>query len=364
MACLQGPPQAAFATKATGTDFSHQQPAGDTPGVAAAPVALAGAIVPGVATLIVTLSAHAAVFGVGITATVGSMLVTARSGTVGWIVPGGRLLGMSGVESGKAAPLVGGPPGVELHTVVDELPSGDTGDMVPVALPTIVVGMVPKGFDGIVVGSIVVEEEFDVVGGAAETVGIVPVAPPTADMEVICTVGVPGAICPVGVEQATTVPGIVGSEASGTGASVVSGVPGWVVAENGPGPFSGEVTIVAGVDGSPMAVLPMVETWATQTVQFASRVAAVNSKRRMATALLRTDLACLRLMHGDLAALRQVDHRIKDHLIAGPDAIVHFDLLAEVARDRNLLQMGGAVLDHRDMQSVLIEYDGIGWNDH
>ena len=54
----------------------HQQPGGgDTPGVAAAPVALAGAIVPGVAKFIVVLSAHAEVFGVGITAIVGSMLV-------------------------------------------------------------------------------------------------------------------------------------------------------------------------------------------------------------------------------------------------------------------------------------------------
>jgi hypothetical protein len=54
----------------------HQQPGGaDTPGVAAAPVALAGAIVPGVARFIVVLSAHADVFGVGITAIVGSMPV-------------------------------------------------------------------------------------------------------------------------------------------------------------------------------------------------------------------------------------------------------------------------------------------------
>ena len=53
--------------------------------------------------------------------------------------------GISGVESGKAAPLVGGPPGVELHTVVEGLPSGDAGDMVPVVLPTIGVGMVPNG---------------------------------------------------------------------------------------------------------------------------------------------------------------------------------------------------------------------------
>jgi hypothetical protein len=55
--------------------FSRQQPGGDTPGVAAAPVALAGAIVPDVARFIVVLSAHAEVFGVGITGIVGSMLV-------------------------------------------------------------------------------------------------------------------------------------------------------------------------------------------------------------------------------------------------------------------------------------------------
>jgi hypothetical protein len=47
-------------------------------------VALAGAIVPGVARLfIVMLSAHAAEFGVGITVIVGSMLVLASSVTVG-----------------------------------------------------------------------------------------------------------------------------------------------------------------------------------------------------------------------------------------------------------------------------------------
>jgi hypothetical protein len=61
---------------------SRQQPDGDdTPGVAAAPVALAGAIVPGVArSFIIVFSAHADVFGVGTTvivgpAVVGSMLV-------------------------------------------------------------------------------------------------------------------------------------------------------------------------------------------------------------------------------------------------------------------------------------------------
>jgi hypothetical protein len=276
-------------------------------------------------------------------------------------VPSGGLLGTSGVESGKAAPLVGGPPGVELHTVVDELPSGDTGNVVPVLLPTIGVGMVPNGVAGIiavdvivvvdgvivavlpamdvetvlgtvdgvgtgvaameggggagivgvggtgmvepgivdmndvagcadskngaVVPSVVDVEEIagtaDVVG-AADVDGIDPVVPPVADTDVTGTAGVPGAICPVGVEQVTTVPGVVGSEARGTGASVVSGTPGWVVAENGLGPLSGDVTIVPGVDERPMAVLPMVETCARQAWAPNSSVAAVNSERRIA----------------------------------------------------------------------------------
>ena len=278
-------------------------------------------------------------------------------------MPGEGLLGTSGIESGKAAPLVGGPPGVELHTVVDALPSGDTGDMVPVVLPTIGAGMVPNGLAGIsAVDDIVVVDDVviavlpamdveivpgsvDGVGtsaavmegggsagiaggggagmvvpgivdrndeagcadsvsidavvlsvvdevagtadivGAAATGGIVPVVTPAADMGVTGTAGVPGPICPVGVAQVTTVPGVVGSEASGTGASVVSGVPGWVVAENGLGPLSGDVTIVPGVDARPMAVVPMVETCARQAPQPNSRMAVVNRKRRIAIAL-------------------------------------------------------------------------------
>jgi hypothetical protein len=60
-----------------GKRVSRQQPdsAGDTPGVAAAPVAFAGVIMLGVARLIVVASAHADVFGVGTTVVVGSMLV-------------------------------------------------------------------------------------------------------------------------------------------------------------------------------------------------------------------------------------------------------------------------------------------------
>jgi hypothetical protein len=45
------------------------------------------------------------------------------------------------------------------------------------------------------------------------------------------------------------------------------------------------VTIVAGVVGSPMAVLPMVETCARPTLQLPSKIAVVNSKRRIAIAL-------------------------------------------------------------------------------
>jgi len=299
---------------------------------------LAGAIMPGVARFIVTLSAHAGVFGVGITAIVGSMLVPASCVTAGWIVPGGGELETSGVESGTAAPLVGGPPGAELHTVADMLPSGDAGDMVPVVLLTNGVGIVPKGVVGIiVVDSVMVDgvnvavllaidvtmgaalmeggdgagvagvcagavepgivDMNDVAGcadsarigavvlsGAADIVGAAGIdgsAP--VDTDVTVTVGVPGPICPVGVEQITTVPGVVGSDASGIGASVVSAVPGWVVAENGLGPLSGDVTIVPGVDGRPMAVLPMVETCARQALQPASKMAVdVNSKRRIA----------------------------------------------------------------------------------
>ena len=81
-------------------------------------------------------------------------------------MPGGGLLGIWGVESGKAAPLVGGPPGVELHTVVDEPPSGDTGDMVPVLLPTI---GVPNGVDGVIVT--VLPAMVELVDGTVDIVG-------------------------------------------------------------------------------------------------------------------------------------------------------------------------------------------------
>ena len=75
-----------FLREGLGRLVFRQQPdgdAGDTPGVAAAPVALAGAIVPGVDRFMVTLSAQADVFGVGITPVVGSMLASPSTATVG-----------------------------------------------------------------------------------------------------------------------------------------------------------------------------------------------------------------------------------------------------------------------------------------
>jgi hypothetical protein len=273
---------------------------------------LAGAIVPGVARYIVMLSAHADVFGVGITAIVGSMLAAPSCVIPGWMVPDGEFAAISGVESGKAAPLVGGPPGTELHTVVEGLPSAFVGEMLPVVVATIDVEMVPSVAPGVIavadivmvdaaVGAMVlgigVETVLNTVddgtgtaamegvgsggsgggsgagmvvpgitvmavaagcantvvavekgagaavtagpvgiGGAAGIDGIIPAVPLIAAKEIAGTAAVPGVICPVGVAQVTTVPGVVGSDASGTGANVVSAVPGWVVAENGLGP--------------------------------------------------------------------------------------------------------------------------------
>jgi hypothetical protein len=286
--------------------LSRQQPSGETPGVAAAPLALADAIEPGIARFIVVLSAHAGLFGVGITAAAGSMLVPPSCATSCGIVPGGGFAGISGVESGKAAPLVGGPPGVVPHTVAEGLPSGATGDMVPVVLPLIDVELIVDGPNDIAVVALVLAVDATVVPGATLVPGVVTMVPGGSIVPCgrITTVpcgravpsgtsspGVPNAdwllapfdvglavtgpdeaiwvgdvkvVCADTGEQLMLVPGAVGSSASGTGASVVSGVPGWVKAENGLGPLSGEVTIAPGVDGRPMAVLPRVESCARQ----------------------------------------------------------------------------------------------------
>ena len=237
-------------------------------------------------------------------------------------MPGEGLPGISGVESGKAAPLTEGLPGLKLHVPVTvELPRRVIGAMVPVVLPLIDVEVVadgPNGIGAVVLGlatlvpgaTVAVAAMMDpcgtivpcgritvVPGGTIDPSGtIVPagaandeVAPlmlgvglaVTGADEVGC-VGNDEVVCADTGEQLTLVPGVVGSEASGTGASVVPGVPDCVVAENGLGPLSGDVTIAPGVDGRPMAVLPMVETCARLALQPASRMAVVSSKRRIA----------------------------------------------------------------------------------
>ena len=251
-------------------------------------------------------------------------------------MPSGGFAGICGVESGKAAPFVGGPPGVELQTVVEALPSKDAGDIVPVVLPTLGVGIAPSGAAGAVavddsgvVDSVVAAvlpamdvETVPATGeGIATGVGMMEggggagiaggggagtVEPGMVDMKDVAGVAesarigtavlpvveaVVGAadivdpeidgVAPV-VDQVTTVPGVVGLEASGSGASVVSATPCWVAAENGLGPLSGEDSIVPGVDDRPMAVVPRVETCARLALQPNNRAAVVNSKRRIA----------------------------------------------------------------------------------
>lgn len=148
------------------------------------------------------------------------------------IVPGDGPAGRSAIESGKDAALAATPPGVELHAVVTAVPAGAAAGTVPSELVICpIAGMIGVILPG--VGNPV----LDTVGVAGTGVGDVD-----------------------GGAQTTTVPGVVGSRASGTGASVVSGAPGTVVAENGPGLLSGEVTIAPGTVGRLIAVLPVVAT--------------------------------------------------------------------------------------------------------
>jgi hypothetical protein len=113
----------------------HQQPAGITPGVAAAPVALAAAIVPGVDRLIVAPSAQDEEFGVGIIIALVSRLVSPPAVVSGEIAPGGGLAGTCGVErDGDTDGGVAGPPGMLLQTVVCAAPTG-AEETVPVVLP-------------------------------------------------------------------------------------------------------------------------------------------------------------------------------------------------------------------------------------
>jgi hypothetical protein len=209
-------------------------------------------------------------------------------------VPGAGVLGISGVESGNDALLAARLPSVELHAMVDELPTGDTGDMVPVVLPRIGEGMVPRAVAGVIVSDDIVaamvpcaDMETGPIAGDGAGTGIADTADDgAAKAEFGYKVMNDAAGCVENVvncsgAQITKVPGVAGSEAIGTGASVVSGAPDRVVDEYGLGPLSGEITTAAGVVARPMDVVPMVETCAWQTEQPASRVMIVSSKRRI-----------------------------------------------------------------------------------
>ncbi|HMJ43372.1 MAG TPA: hypothetical protein VK522_13950 [Pseudolabrys sp.] len=136
--------------------------------------------------------------------------------------------------------MVGGPPGVELHTVVDGLPSGDTGDIVPVVLPTNNVGMVPNTVPGIIAvpGIIVVD-------------GIIVAVLPAMDVETVV-----GTVDAVGADVAVTAPAS-GDDATGTvepGKSVKNDVAG--VADSKAGAVelavvdAGEVAGTVGIVGA------------------------------------------------------------------------------------------------------------------
>jgi hypothetical protein len=232
-----------------------QHPAGktgDTPGVGAAPDALAGNTVAGSAKVIETPSRQAELFGLGTTAALGSMPVPPAPVASAGIAPGAGLLDTCGIDSGNDAAPITRPPGVELHVTVVAVPAGAAVAIVPMALPVCPVS------------------------------GDIGAAMPGVGKPVLVTTGVAGTGTGDvdGGAQTTTVPGVVGSDASGTGASVVSGAFDTVAEENGPGLFSGEITIAPGTVGRSMAVLPMVATCAWPGVAPSSRASIVASRIR------------------------------------------------------------------------------------
>jgi hypothetical protein len=221
------------------------------------------------------------------------------------MVPGAGVFGISGVESGNEALLAARLVSVELHAMVAEPPTGGfSGDMVPVVLPKIGEGIVPRAVAGVIASG-------DIVIVDAIVAAVVPCTGTDAGLIAGDGTGImAGGICADAADdgdgtaefgykvmndatgcvenvvncsgaQITKVPGVAGSEAIGTGASVVTGVPNRVVDEYGLGPSSGEITIAPGVVARPMDVVPRVETCARQAVQPASRVTIVSSKRRI-----------------------------------------------------------------------------------
>jgi hypothetical protein len=327
-------------------------------------VAFAGAIMSGLATSIELLSLHAAEFGVGMMAIPWLMLVLSSSVTGDWSAPGGGLAGMSGVESGNAEASVSAIAGADVHEPAwVELPSGAGAGTVPVALalrdPSTTAGTVGGRIDEEVV---LVTAVFGIVGVDAVVIMLglnAAIALPA--VVVLANAAIEGVTpstdgeiaCAAEGEQFTLVPAIVGSCASGTGAKVVTGVFCSVAAEKklekGLGPFRGDETMAPGVVGRPIAVVPIVETCARQLPLPSRRANSAYS--RYISARLRTDR--------NRAAVGKIDCRVEDNLITGLEVRLDFDLLAEIAFDRDLLHVNPAIPHHSNMQAVLIKHDRV-----
>src|SRR6266516_2933893 len=63
------------------------------------------------------------------------------------------------------------------------------------------------------------------------------------------------------------------------------------------------------------------------------------------------------------AAICEVDRRVENHLVARLDAVAHFHGRSQIARDGHLMHADRAVLDHGDVQPVVVENDGVGGHD-
>ncbi|KJC56671.1 hypothetical protein UP10_32370 [Bradyrhizobium sp. LTSPM299] len=187
---------------------------------------------------------------------------------------------MSGVETGNAAALVSVLPGADVQVLPGvALPRADAGAAVPVVLPV----NEPTMVTGIAVGR--VSDRLLLIVGMAPDPGMGAMAPKggitavgLAETTVLVevTLSTDGETSTAVGEQFTLVPGSVGSSASGGDARVVAGAPGTVAAEkrleNGLGPDSGDDTIAPGVVAIAMAVVPMVETWAGQSLPLSMSV--------------------------------------------------------------------------------------------
>jgi hypothetical protein len=166
---------------------------------------------------------------------------------------------MSGVESGKAAPLVGGPPGTELHTVVEELPSGAAGETFPVVVTAIGAGMVPNDAPGVIaVGDIAVVEDVtaavapgmdvEAVLGTVDDVGA-GIAVMEGDGRAGTAGGCGAGIVVPGKSDMNDVPGCADSVSIGVAVLPVAGVEEVAADVVGAADIDGVIPFVPAIDG-------------------------------------------------------------------------------------------------------------------